>query len=162
MQLDFHHGLLVAGLGDPHVGPLREPRRARASTTLVVRPHDSVELTGNATYNDLDILNSSDDLLNRPRWRASVAALWTPRPDVTLRTTMLYVGTVKDSSVPTAQHTLDAWVRVDLAAFWRVLEDLTLYVQVDNLFDNEYQEAIGFPSQGIRPRVGITWRLPVP
>lgn len=128
---------------------------------LRVRPHDNVELTGNATYNDLDILNSSDDLLNRPRWRASVAALWTPRPDVTLRTTMLYVGTVKDSSVPTAQHTLDAWVRVDLAAFWRVLEDLTLYVQVDNLFDNEYQEAIGFPSQGIRPRVGITWRLPV-
>ena len=33
---------------------------------LSVRPHDDVELTGNATYNDLDILNSSDDLLNSP------------------------------------------------------------------------------------------------
>ena len=75
---------------------------------------------------------------------------------------MLYVGTVKDSLVPTPQRTLDAWVRVDLVAFWRVLEDLTLYVQIDNLFDNDYQEAIGFPSQRIRPRAGITWRLPVP
>ncbi len=129
---------------------------------LSVRPHNSVELTGNATYTDVDILNSSDDLLNRPPWRASVAALWTPRPAFTLRAVLLYVGNTKDSSVPTAQRTLDSWVRVDLAAFWRVLEDLTLYVQVDNLFDNDYQEAIGFPSQGIRPRAGITWRLPVP
>ncbi|MEE9206744.1 MAG: TonB-dependent receptor, partial [Gemmatimonadota bacterium] len=113
-------------------------------------------------YTDADILNSSDDLLNRPPWRASVAALWTPRPAVTLRAVLLYVGNVKDSSVPTAQRTLDSWVRVDLAAFWRVLDDLTLYVQVDNLFDNEYREAIGFPSQGVRPRAGISWRLPVP
>jgi vitamin B12 transporter len=150
---------------DPNLFVLVNRSKVRSrgvETELSVRPHESVELTGNATYTDADVLHSSDDLLNRPSWRASVAALWTPRQDVTLRAVLLYVGNVKDSSVPTGQRTLESWVRVDLAAFWRVLPDLTFYVQIDNLFDNDYREAIGFPSQGIRPRAGITWRLPGP
>jgi outer membrane cobalamin receptor len=125
----------------------------------VVQPLDTLDLGGNATWTDADILGSPAELLNRPRWRASVAALWTPFPPLMLRASLLYVGEVEATSNPTGQRTLGDWARVDVAAFWRVLEDLTLYLQVENLFDADYQEAVGFPSQGIRPRAGVTWRL---
>lgn len=151
---------------DPGPPPLlvnRSKVRSRGvEMELIVRPLEDLELDGSATYTDAEILGSPADLLNRPRWRAAVTAVWTPLAPLTLRASLLYVGEVEATSNPTGQQTLDDWVRVDLAAFWRVLDDVTLYVQVDNLLDANYEEAVGFPSQGIRPRAGVTWRLPVP
>ncbi len=78
---------------------------------------------------------------------------------VVVRVAALIVGKVKDSSFPTGNQTLDSWVRVDLSASWSPREHLRFYLEIDNLFDADYEEALGFPAPGVRPRAGVQWRL---
>jgi outer membrane cobalamin receptor len=47
---------------------------------------------------------------------------------------------------------------VDLSAVWRLSENITLFLEIDNLLDSNYEEAIGFPAPGIRPRAGLQWQ----
>jgi len=126
---------------------------------LSARLFDSLDLNGNLTFTDTDIRNSSDDLLNRPRWRGALTLIWDPVEDVTIRAAALIVGSVKDSSLPTGDVTLDPWGRVDLSASWRVRKHVSLYLKIDNLFDSNHQEAVGFRAPGIRPRAGVTARF---
>ncbi len=120
---------------------------------------DSLDLNGNLTFTDTDIRDSPDVLLNRPRWQGALTLIWTPVEDVTLRTSALIVGSVKDASVPTGGTALDPWGRVDVSASWRVRKHVSLYLEVDNLFDANYQEAVGFRAPGIRPRAGAQVRF---
>ncbi len=126
---------------------------------LSARMLDSLDFNGNLTFTDTDIRNTSDDLLNRPRWQGSVTLVWRPIEDVTIRAAALIVGAVKDSSVPTGNVTLDPWGRVDLSASWRVRKHINLYFKIDNLFDANYEEAVGFRAPGIRPRAGVRARF---
>jgi outer membrane cobalamin receptor len=126
---------------------------------LSARLLDSLDLNGNWTFTDTDIRHTSDDLLNRPRWQGSLTLVWTPIKEVTIRAAVLIVGSVKDSSEPTGNVTLDPWGRVDLSASWRVRKHVSLYLEIDNLFDANYEEAIGFRAPGIRPRAGVRARF---
>ena len=126
---------------------------------LNARLFDSLDLNGNLTFTDTDIRDTRDDLLNRPRWQGALTLIWNPVKDVTIRAAALIVGSVKDSSVPTGDVTLDPWGRVDLSASWRVHKHLRLYLEIDNLFDSNYAEAVGFRAPGIRPRAGFTARF---
>jgi outer membrane cobalamin receptor len=126
---------------------------------LGARLFDSLDLEGNWTFTNTDIRHTSDDLLNRPRWRGALTLIWTPVEDVTIRVAALIVGSVKDESEPTGSATLDPWGRMDFSASWRVRKHVSLYLEVDNLFDSNYAEVIGFRAPGIRPRVGVTARF---
>jgi outer membrane cobalamin receptor len=120
---------------------------------------DSLDFNGNLTFTDTDIRRTRDDLLNRPRWRGALTLAWAPVESVTIRASALIVGSVKDSSEPTGDVTLDPWGRVDLSASWRVREHLSLYLEIDNLFDSNYEEVIGLRAPGIRPRAGVRARF---
>jgi outer membrane cobalamin receptor len=120
---------------------------------------DSLDFNGNLTFTDTDIRRTRDDLLNRPRWRGALTLAWAPVKSVTIRASALIVGSVKDSSEPTGDVTLDPWGRVDLSASWRVREHLSLYLEIDNLFDSNYEEVIGLRAPGIRPRAGVRARF---
>ena len=74
---------------------------------------------------------------------------------------VLFVGEVSDSSNPTGlqQVTLDGYERFDLTLEWHAHPRASFFVAVDNLFDQEYQEAVGFPAVGIYPRVGTKLRF---
>jgi outer membrane cobalamin receptor len=122
-------------------------------------PFSWLRLTGSVTHTATDIKGSSAHLLNRPRWQGNLSVVWNPLAAVTLRSAALFVGPVKDSSIPTGPETLDPWTRVDLSAVWRLDERLSVFLEIDNLLDSDYEEAIGFPASGIRPRAGVQWRL---
>jgi vitamin B12 transporter len=126
---------------------------------LIARLLDSLDLNGSLTFTDTDIRHTSDDLLNRPRWQGALTLNWAPLENVTVRAAALIVGSVKDSSEPTDNVTLDPWGRVDLSASWRVRKHVSLYLEIDNLFDANYEEAVGFRAPGIRPRAGVTVRF---
>ncbi len=125
-------------------------------------PLGSVLLEGNLTYTHAEIVQPSGgnaELLRRPRWRGHVAVEWEPHHRFALRLQALLVGSVKDSSNPTGPVTLDPWQRVDLAARWQPLEWLTLTLGIENLLNQDYEQAVGFPSPRIRPRAGVEIRL---
>ena len=69
----------------------------------------------------------------------------------------LNVGKTFDSSIPTGDMYLESYNRVDVTATYSPSENLDVLFSMDNLLDEEYFEAIGFPSIGARARVGIRY-----
>ena len=76
-----------------------------------------------------------------------------------LRLQALFVGPLSAESVPTGVVTLGGYQRLDLAASWQILSWLEGYLAIDNLLDQKYQEQVGIPAPGIRPRIGFQMAL---
>jgi outer membrane cobalamin receptor len=126
---------------------------------LQIEPLSSLVLKSHLTYNHTDIHGSSEELLNRPRWRGGFSLAWGSLEKVLFTIRGLFVGNVLDSSVPTGQVNLSPYQRFDVALSWRFDKSTTLYLAVDNVFNAKYEEAIGFPSVGIRPRIGLNLKM---
>jgi outer membrane cobalamin receptor len=54
---------------------------------------------------------------------------------------------------------LNGYDRVDVTATFKPSSSLSVLLSVDNLLDEDYQEAIGFPSPGTRARIGLRYRF---
>lgn len=124
---------------------------------FTVHPLEHLWLNGHLTYLHTDIRKTSEDLRNRPAWRGGINGRWQWRPDLVFSADLLSVGDVLDSSIPTGDRHLDEYVRVNVATTWTMTSYCRLSLAIDNLFDAEYEEAIGFPPRGITPR--LTMRL---
>lgn len=119
------------------------------------RVTETVSLGSHLTYVDTDIRDSSEELSSRPKWRAGGEIRWTGIKDLTLTGTALYVGRVPASSIPTGNRVLSDYTRFDVAANWQMMPGWDLSVAVDNIFDNRYEEAVGFKAPGILPRASV-------
>ena len=115
----------------------------------------SLVVSGSITRVRTNIEGTSDDLRRRPRWRASGDVQWKPQERIGVGLTAVWVGSVFDESNATGKVKLDEYVRFDFRGNVRAWRDVSLYLAIDNLLDESYQEAVGVPSMGIRPRVGV-------
>jgi outer membrane cobalamin receptor len=121
-----------------------------------------LRLRGHASFTDIDVRDEAivdRKLLQRPDWRGGAALRWSPHENWLLDLDWLYVGEVFDDSIPTGQLTLDDYHRVDVSLAWQATARLRLALAVDNLLDAEYEEAIGFPAAGFRPRLAARYRF---
>ena len=116
---------------------------------------DALSLHLQATWLDMDLANSDEPLRQRPDWRGGVTMRWSPAGPWLVDAAWLYTGETFDSSIPTGDGYLDAYNRLDLTAAYRFSERLEAVLSVDNALDQDYYEAIGFPSVGTRARLGI-------
>lgn len=116
---------------------------------------DAFTFGGHVTFVDNDIRDDQDELRNRPKWRGGIDLRWTEIRGVTLSGQALYVGRVLDSSIPTGDRALSDYTRFDVAASWRFADGWDLGLAVDNIFDNRYEEAVGFQAPGILPRMSL-------
>lgn len=126
-----------------------------ASYTAMV----NVAVAGHLSYTDIEVKDSTTTLRQRPDWRGGVNVHWTPLEHVELRLDWLYVGESFDSSIPTGDMTLDGYHRVDASVSWLPTDRLRFWLALDNAFDQDYQQAIGFPSAGMRGRLGVRFTL---
>jgi len=110
------------------------------------------------TYVKSDIVNSTDVLRNRPENKAVLSIRYFPTSAWRLAWTTLYVGEFFDSSVPTGDVTMDGYTLTDISAEY-TRNRITLAFAIDNLFDEDYQEFVGFVNPGIRGRVGVSARF---
>ena len=85
-------------------------------------------------------------LLRRPGHKASLTGGWQIRPDADLSATLVYVGPwidgSRDFSIPRLKT--DGHVTFNLAARWQATEMFTLFARGDNLFDETYENPVGF------------------
>jgi vitamin B12 transporter len=102
------------------------------------------------TWLDAEDRDSGEPLARRPKWRGSVVAgrrlaRWS------LTGTFRHVGDRTDlGGVP-----LDGYQVLDLAARLEVSPRLAPYARIENLLDEEYEEAAGFPGPGIGYVAGL-------
>ena len=124
------------------------------------RPRPELSIRAHATWTHTRDRHDRR-LRNRPEWRGGVELDWSPVDRLRLRLQGVFVDEVRDASVPTAPGVveLDAWMRFDLALEWSATGWMEVYAAVDNLFDADYEEAVGFSSMSIRPRAGVRARF---
>jgi vitamin B12 transporter len=127
--------------------------------TMQVQPWSVLGLTAHLAYVATDIEDSEARLRNRPKWRGGFGVHWGPLSVLDINLQALFVGDALDFSVPTGERELDAYTRVDVAVTWRVTSPWEIFLAIDNLFDEDYEEAIGFPAPGISPRGGVRARF---
>ncbi len=128
-----------------------------AELAVSTEPLPTLVLTGHLTYAEADIEQSDSRLRSRPRWRGGISALWTVNDAWQLSVNALALDEFFDSSVPTGGLFVDGHVRLDAAATVRLSERWELTAAIDNLTDADYEEAIGFPAAGIRPRLSLRY-----
>ncbi len=136
-----------------------------------VKPGKALEFKGNVTYLDTKDEETKQELPRRPRymWCLNVNYQWNQR--LTLNLNVNFVGSVHsgfDAIAPHGRYLLGripGYKKVDLAASyalvdkWGPLKVLKLTGKIENLLDEQYQEAKGFPAPGFNFLIGMRANL---
>ncbi len=120
-----------------------------------IRPWEELSLSGSVSYADSDIKGTDEPLRNRPTWWGELSLLYSPSPTVKFSLDAVFTGSVPDSSIPTGDVTLDPYDVYNVALTWTPFGRVSMYVAVDNLFSEAYEQFAGFPAPGVSPRAGI-------
>lgn len=162
LALDHHSGrwrFTVAGFDsrqrnliefDPatFVNVNRGRTRSRGVEGEVALRADRLGLTANFTYLDAEDEDTGEPLARRPKESGSLLLTYRPGP-AALTLTARYVGRRPDIDPVTFGPAVNgAYTRLDLAARWQALAWLHPYGRLENLADEDYEEALGFPAPG--------------
>ncbi|HZP87351.1 MAG TPA: TonB-dependent receptor [Burkholderiales bacterium] len=122
------------------------------------RPIDALAINASYTYVDNKIDDGAGPLRNRPRHRAALALAYRFAEAWQASWTTAYVGEVRDFSIPTGEVKLDDFTRTDVALSyqWR---QLTTTLAIDNLFNEHYEQFVGFTVPGRRGRISVSARF---
>ncbi len=101
------------------------------------------------TYTDSEDADG-ERLARRPLHKASVDMILYPLDNVDVTLTTTYTSDREDGA-----DTLDNYTLVNLAASWQVIENLTLFGRIDNLFDEDYQEVTDYGTAGLSGYLGL-------
>jgi vitamin B12 transporter len=147
---------------------LAKTRARGLEAEVEAAPTALLRLRAQYTFTDGEILVSpssfdpiyavGESLLRRPRHRGGVTLQVGDRR-AALGATVLAVGRRADSDfVGLGLTGNEGYTRVDARARLRVRGGLEAFLVAENLFDREYQEALGYPALGRAVRGGLRWR----
>lgn len=119
---------------------------------------ETVSLRSSATF--LDTEENGVEEIRRPNFLASATATWAPTQDLSLTASVDHTGDQLDTDFGTFQTvTLDAYTLVGLNISYDVSDIVTLTLRGDNLLDEDYQEVVGYASQGRGIYAGLRARF---
>jgi vitamin B12 transporter len=126
-----------------------------AFASAVVTPR--LRVRGDYTYTQATDETTGEELLRRPRNKASLQVAWNPIDPLTLSGTVLYVGSWIDANrnftIP--RLTAPGYTVVNIAANYMVTNTVTAFARIDNLFDKRYENPTGFERPGFGAYAGI-------
>jgi vitamin B12 transporter len=105
---------------------------------------------------------AGQELLRRPKNKASLTANWQVMDKLSFSSTLLYVGSWYDiARQTTAPDGIEPYVKapgfttMNLAANYALRDDVTVFARIDNLFNQQYEDPLGFQKQGFGAFAGI-------
>ncbi|MFN0316450.1 MAG: TonB-dependent receptor plug domain-containing protein [Burkholderiales bacterium] len=119
------------------------------------RPIAGLNVGASYTYVSTDILNSASNLRNRPKHRASVSVNYEVDQASRVSLNTVYVSKSFDFSDPTGEVQVDSYFRTDIGYSYR-WKQFTASAAIDNVFDEKYEEFVGFTNPGRRFRVSVS------
>lgn len=121
---------------------------------------NTLHFMGHVSYIDSKIVNSPEKLRDRPKWRGGIGVQWQPFSGSQLQFDTIWVGERADFQLPVPQLNIaPAYNTTDLAFTQKLTRDFSGYVRIENLFNNKYQNFIGFPDPGFFARFGVIYKL---
>jgi vitamin B12 transporter len=148
---------------------LGKTRAQGLELALEAAPSDLVSLRAAYTYTDGEVIVSAADfdpvyaagepLLRRPKNQASFTLRLGPER-VSGAVTVVAVGERADSDFVGLGLTRNSgYTRVDARLRGRINRTFEAFVVAENLFDEDYEEALGYPALGRSVRAGLRLRL---
>lgn len=147
---------------------MSDSRRKGIEAVLDLAVGERWDVSASYTYTDADE-GSADGIdrqeVRRPRHAASLNAHLRFGDDRGgLNLAVRFTGEQTDTYFPPPFFagetvTLDAFTVVDLAASWRLTQGLELTARVENLFDEDYEEVLGFVRPGRAVHAGLRYRF---
>ncbi len=134
------------------------------ATTQGVEAFFAIDLTDRLKLRtDYTLTEARDDitgapLVRRPKHKISATGIWNPIDPLTLTGTVLHVSSWYDFDrfglTPTPFET-SPYTVVNIAANYTINPNLKAFARVDNLFNEHYQNPIGFLRPGIGAYAGL-------
>jgi outer membrane receptor protein involved in Fe transport len=155
----LHNGVDFDPGPPPRVANIAEIRTRGAELAASWRPGSAWDLFSSLTYMDARSEPDGARMRSRPHWRVGAGVRWLPREDLSALLRLTAVDRIPDSSIPTGDVWLPGWVRVDVSLRWQATDQIAIHVACDNLFDERYEEAVGFASPERRVRIGLQARF---
>jgi len=125
------------------------------------RPMQALTFNLDYTFTEAtdDILHQ--ELLRRPKHKASLNTEWHATKRLSLNATVLFVGSWIDGNRDFSIQRLSApaYTTADLAASYDLTAHLTVYGRVNNLFDRHYENPVGFLQPSLGAFAGIKTRF---
>ena len=137
--------------------------RARVRTqgvelTARWQPHTTVWLDAEATWLDVQDLETGGTLLHTPRWTGGGRLTWQPSPALSLRVQSRATAGYLDFQIPVPDRdSVDGYGLLGVAGSWRFSRRLSVRARADNLTGTSYETYIGFPGPGRAFWVGLGW-----
>jgi vitamin B12 transporter len=119
----------------------------------------------NASYTYTDSVetdgDSYDDEIRRPRHIASLNLAWNPMDRLHINTNIQFNGSQTDDffGAETETVTLDSFTLVNLSANYDATKNLAIYMHLNNLLDEDYEEVYGYETLGFGLSAGFRYKL---
>ncbi|MGO9133713.1 MAG: TonB-dependent receptor plug domain-containing protein, partial [Methylovirgula sp.] len=135
-----------------------------AESFIALRPWTPLTLRGDYTYTAAFDDIAQQELLRRPKHKASLSAIWQATPKAQLSATVIYVGPWFDSNRDGTATEIGApgYVLVNLAASYDLGQGVTAFARVNNALNVHYQDPLGFQRPGLGVFGGLKIALDAP
>lgn len=123
--------------------------------------HETLDVEAAATWVDIQNVNSDEPLAFRPEWSGGARILWRPASSWRVNLNVRSVSSYLDNFTPAAPARVGVggFTVADLAVSWKVRPSVELRGMLDNVTDEDYEVAFGFPGppRSMRLLLGLTF-----
>ncbi len=128
---------------------------------VAVQPRQALKLRADYAFTIADDDITQQELLRRPKNKASLSAHWQVNAPLSSTATILYVGpwidTDRDATV--SGIPANAYTLVNLAASYDLGHGVSAFGRIDNLLNRQYQNPLGYDHPGLGIYVGLRLAL---
>ena len=118
-------------------------------TFVTAKPVKDLSVRASYTYTDTQDKTTHAELLRRPRNKAALDTTYAFTRKFRGTFGLIYVGERQDEDFSAFKNiTLAGYTLVNLYASYDVYQNVTLFARVENLFDEHYEEVLGYGTPG--------------
>ncbi len=130
-------------------GNINRAETRGVETFVTAKPDKSLSVRLAYTYTETENKNTGEPLLRRPRNKVSCDTTYAFTEKFKGTASVIYVGErVDEDFVTYTAATLGGYTLVNLYASYDVRKNVTVFGRLENLFDEQYEPAIGYGSPG--------------
>lgn len=119
-----------------------------------------LRVQADVSYLDWKLENTAEPLRDQPHWQGGVRGDWTATKKLHAEINTRWVGRRFDFQVPAPLiDSVGGYSVTSIGATYTVSRQVSTYTRIDNLFNRQYHEFLGFPNPGIYARVGVRYRF---
>jgi vitamin B12 transporter len=129
------------------------------------KPWEALTLRADYTYTHAEDDTLQEELIRRPKNKASVSGIWQVTSAAQLTATVIYVGPWVDNNRDFTNLTpvpVPGYVLVNLTGSYDLGHGLTAFARIDNALNVQYQDPLGFQRPGLGVFGGLRFAFDAP